>query len=130
MRTLLIASLVFLLLSTSAHAKIVFGSIRDGVDGVYVMDDDGSNQTLLIEDDFLKPHPYCWSPDGKHIVFKKRLRINSGYGVLFIMNADGTNIRQLTEDDGNSEIGKARFSPDGKFLVFNRTCPRKQQYRI
>ena len=35
------------------------------------------------------------------------------------MNPDGTNIRQLTEAD-KSYINRASFSPDGKFLVFNR----------
>ena len=36
--------LLLLFFSAVADAKIVFGSRRDGVQGVYVMDDDGSNQ--------------------------------------------------------------------------------------
>ena len=57
--------LFLLLLSSGASAKIVFSSIRDGVYGIYVMDDDGSNQTLLTEDEKLKPYPDRWSPDGQ-----------------------------------------------------------------
>lgn len=118
MRTLLTVLLGLFLLSSWAHAKIVFGSIRNGVDGIYVMDDDGSNQTLLIEDKDLKPHPNCWSPDGKQIVFDMRVKWNTEFE-LFIMNADGTDIRQLTDD--GSQLGIPSISPDGTFLVFGRS---------
>ena len=66
-------SLLLLLFGAGADAKIVFGSNRDGVQGVYVMDDDGSNQTLLIDDgDKWFPVPDSWSPDGKWIAFARR----------------------------------------------------------
>ena len=116
-RKVVLMILLLLLLSTAAHAKIVFSSERNGVMGVYVMDDDGSNQTLLLEDEELDPYPQSWSPDGKQILFCRRVREFSD-AVLFIMNADGTNIRQLTEDDG-SYIGKCSFSPDGNFIVYD-----------
>ena len=109
--------LLLLFLSNGASAKIVFSSTRDGVKGVYVMDDDGSNQRPLIESEKLEPYPNSWSPDGKHILFKNRVQWN-GRSVLFLMNPDGTNIRQLTPDD-DRYIGKCSFSPDGKSIVFN-----------
>ena len=109
--------LLVLLLSTIAHAKIVFGSNREGVEGVYVMDDDGSNQTLLTESETLIPYPGCWSPDGKQILFKGRGQARNG-NVVFLMNTDGTNIRQITADDGRY-IGATSFSPDGKSIVFD-----------
>ncbi len=121
---------LLLLISTSASAKIVFGSTREGVRGVYVMDDDGSNQTLLTKSEDLQPYPSCWSPDSKQIAFKSRVRIN-GKRVVFLMNADGTNIRQLTEDD-DSYVGKVSFSPDGKSIVFDRIVrvDNKEKYGI
>ena len=111
-RKVFLLSLLLLLLASTVvtHAKIVFDSERDGIDGIYVMDDDGSNQTLLT--DTFGPYSPSWSPDGRQIVFKRPV------GVLCLMNADGTNIRQLTKAD---HINRASFSPDGKFLVFNRT---------
>ncbi len=111
--------LLLLLLSTAAHAKIVFSSLRDGVYSIRVMDDDGSSQTLITESEDLRPGHPQWSPDGKQIVFKRRpdKRSNS---VLCLMNADGTNIRQLTQNDGSS-INGGRFSPDGTSILFNRS---------
>ncbi len=111
-----------LLLSTVADAKIVFGSQRDGVGvyGIYVMDDDGSNQTLILENEVSRPFPLYWSPDGKQILFKGRIK--QGVAGLFLMNADGTNVRQLPiEDDEMGSINGGSFSPDGKYIVFKRS---------
>ena len=101
--------LLLLLLSSGASAKIVFSSVRDGVYSINVMDDDGSNQTLITESEDLRPVLPQWSPDGKQILFQRSVRINAKT-VLFLMNVDGTNVRQLSENDG-SLINGGRFSP-------------------
>ena len=117
-RNVLLLTLLLLLLSTDAHAKIVFSSERNGVRGVYIMDDDGSNQTLLTDE--FRPLPHRWSPDGKQILLERDVHHS---GVLCLMNPDGTNIRQLTEKEWKY-IGKCSFSPDGKFIVFNSAKKR------
>ena len=111
-KVIILLCLLGLLVSTVAHTKITFSSRRDGIEGVYVMDDDGGNQTLLIEGDHKLPYPNCWSPDGKQIVFKGK------FYCLYLMNADGTNVRQLTEP--GVYVNRASFSPDGQSLVFKR----------
>ncbi len=123
--------LLLLFLSTAAHAKIVFSSTRDGVKGIYVMEDDGNNQTLLTESEELQPFPSSWSPDGKRILFKRRIRVHRAY-TFFLMDPDGTNIRQLIENDNDSYFGKASFSPDGKFIVYDRdfSVDHKEKYSI
>ena len=112
--------LLLLFSSTAADAKIVFGAQHDGIYGIYMMDDDGSNITPLTESETLRPFLPCWSPDGKQIVFKKRATAFDTKSVLFLMNADGTNVRQLTENDG-STLGSPSFSPDSTALVFDRS---------
>ena len=52
-----------------------------------------------------------WSPDGNQIAFS----LSGSSGDIYVVNADGTDVRQLTVD------GKSRFpswSPDGARLVF------------
>ena len=99
--------------STVASARILFSSERDGVDGIYVMDDDGGNITLLTNEN--EPYLPRWSPDGKSIVFRK-----TGNRPLFLMNADGTNIREITTPPENANDWPGAFSPGGKSIVFYR----------
>ena len=123
-RKVILFCLVGLLLSTAAHAKIVLSSKRNGLNAVYVMDDDGSNQIRLTEAEELGPFPQSWSPDGTQILFTKRRG-------LFLMNPDGTNIRQLTGKDMGS-IGKCSFSPGGIFIVCGRLWmeDNNQKYNV
>ncbi len=60
-------------------------------------------------------HAECaYSPDGKEIVFASN---ESGTMNLYIMNADGTDIRKITDTD-YSYNGGPFLSPDGKKVVF------------
>ena len=124
-RKVILLCWVGLLLSTAAHARIVFSSTRDGVKGIYVMDDDGSNQTLIRQANEWNPKipfPYCWSPDGTQILIQT-------YG-LSLMNADGTNVRKLIRNDFGGSIGRGSFSPDGKFIVFDKSFSEKRRVEI
>lgn len=55
------------------------------------------------------------------IVIKRRFRPHRPFAI-FLMNSDGTNIRQLTPEEWDSaSVGRAAFSPDSKSIVFDRT---------
>jgi Tol biopolymer transport system component len=41
-------------------------------------------------------------------------------GGIFLMNADGSHVRQLTRETCDCYDGAASFAPDGKRLVFGR----------
>lgn len=117
LRQIILYFSLLMFLTSAASAKIVFSSERSGVQGVYIMDDDGSNQTLLTESKELRPYSSCWSPNGKYILFKRRHKPHRE-SVIFLMNPDGTNIRQITKPE-NRYIGKVSFSPDSTSVVFN-----------
>jgi TolB protein len=57
----------------------------------------------------------AWSPDGKRIVFTSTR--DGGFN-LYVMDADGKNVRQLTTHE-NKYIYCAAWSPDGKRIVYN-----------
>jgi Tol biopolymer transport system component len=55
-----------------------------------------------------------WSPDGKRLVFTRTSDGRRSYHI-FVMNADGTSVRQLTH--GIIDVSSA-WSPDGRWIVY------------
>lgn len=93
----------------------------------------------------------CFSPDGNQIVFshKKNKRDKASHEELFIMNADGSGIRQLThypEDNPSAKeygykAGSPRWHPtenfityismqDGRHSIFAITPDGKKQWKL
>ena len=101
--------------------KIVFQSPRgDGHTRIFVMDADGSNQRPLTKNTGFCGVP-VWSPDGRQIVFQctddvERTATERPWQ-LFVMNADGSGMRQLLRTASNDQV--PHWSPDGKRLVFH-----------
>ena len=56
----------------------------------------------------------AWSPDGRHIAFESNL---DGDMEIFVMDADGANVRRLTDNAVHDE-GPA-WSPDGTRIAFS-----------
>lgn len=85
-------------------SKIAFASGS----GILVMDANGADQTLLNADG-TKP---SWSPDGQQIAFHRNVRGSDGVNHLqvFTMNADGTNVIQVTEPSGSGFSGFPSWS--------------------
>lgn len=123
MRSLISGLLILLCFSKIANAKILFDSFHNGLYGIYVMDDDGSNIVPLIEHNWFRTGYAQWSPNGKKILFKQRVPGADGGSAYFLMNADGTNRQQLTqatEFHAKQEHSIAgAFSPDGRSFVFD-----------
>ena len=79
--------------------KIVFATSRHGKYNIYVMDADGSNQTLVNIPSSAVDNDYpTWSPNGEQIVFASN---PFGDYDLFVMDALGSKPRRLTESDGD-----------------------------
>ncbi|RME89744.1 MAG: hypothetical protein D6770_03825, partial [Anaerolineae bacterium] len=73
---------------------------------IYIVDKNGDPDTAvrLTKDDFQDSHP-SWSPDGSQLVFASN---RSGNWDLWLINADGSDLRQLTDDeyyDGDPDWG-------------------------
>ncbi|HEX4826230.1 MAG TPA: hypothetical protein VFV19_18160 [Candidatus Polarisedimenticolaceae bacterium] len=58
-----------------------------------------------------------WSPDGKRVLFSSN---RTGVMVVYVINADGTGLRPLTDGMATSEDARAVFSPDGTRIAFTR----------
>ena len=113
--------------------RIVFTSVRDGDMEIYSMNADGSDVRRLTHRDGPDGGPF-YSPDGKQIVFRGR-PLQAGpelddYRALlkkglwrptsleiFVMNDDGSNLRQVTNLKAASFA--PFFTPDGKQIIFS-----------
>jgi Tol biopolymer transport system component len=99
--------------------KIVLISNRHGGLKVHVLDaNDGGNGSTMQQittgaDEDDSP---VWSPDGRKIAF---VSIRSGVSHILVMNADGSDIRQLTNRPGQN-IHPA-WSTDSALILFNTT---------
>jgi Tol biopolymer transport system component len=117
------------------------GGSRDGLDGtcdrVYTVRPDGKGLKLLVPCAFDASRPYpgscvgahtpAWSSDGAKIAFSYSL-VNRDYvgsfnlqKAIWIVDADGTNRRQLTQlTPGSSWDAGPQWSPDDSKIVFTR----------
>jgi TolB protein len=59
----------------------------------------------------------AWSPDGTRLAFTS---YRSGSPALWVMNADGSQLRQLTETSPQHGDYFPTWSPDGQWLAFQR----------
>ena len=87
--------------------SIAFAARWDAGNGVYLMPSDGGKPVKVYDKQgACEPH---WSPDGLRIVYETETHICT-------VNPDGTKNRLVTYFGGVQRY--ARFSPDGKSLVF------------
>lgn len=104
--------------------RIVYDSeSRDGGQGIWVMNADGSRAMKLIDDGSVP----AWSPDGRRIAFARAdLGETVAYGegsagtpfYLYVMDVDGTNIQRLT--DGQFSDYSPAWSPNSTQIAFVR----------
>jgi TolB protein len=126
--------------------KIVFTSLKDGDLEIYTMNVDGSDVKRLTTTPGYDGGPW-WSPDGTKIVYRanhpqdstelkayrdlldQRL-IRPSRVELFVMNADGSDQRQITAL-GGANFGPS-WSPDGKRIIFssNFVAPRSGNFDL
>ena len=119
------------------RSKILFAGGRHGGgqadEEVYVMDADGSNIVRLTNTpgDSTSSWAADWSPDGQKIVFMSNRGGSppgsDGYD-LYVMNADGSNLRRLTRAHGWNAT--PAWSPDGEHIAFASNPERKDHGEI
>jgi Tol biopolymer transport system component len=91
-------------------------------DQVHVVNADGSNWTKLTDNEGYRAP--SWSPDGQRIAF---ISGNTDESELYIMDANGSNLTQLTNLSKTGEFPMfLTWSPDGQQITFS--SHRKPSY--
>lgn len=94
--------------------KIVYQKyIGIGSPEIFAMDSFGNNTIRLTYDEKFDSYPK-YSPDGNKIAFTSYPQGFASQTQIWLMNADGTNKRQLTTTQGYT----CSWSPDGELIVY------------
>jgi Tol biopolymer transport system component len=106
----------------SPDGKVVWNCARDLAIGFHpcVVSPSGSGLHIIPLDVYFE-YP-AWSPDGSKIAFMSQEPGSAGNDPnydIFLMNADGSGLRQLTDAAGSD--GFPAWSPDGTMIAFSST---------
>jgi dipeptidyl aminopeptidase/acylaminoacyl peptidase len=113
---------------SSSDGLLVFtAAIENGILDIYSMRPDGSELTNLTNDSAHEMNPH-WSPDGKRIAFESDLY---GFTHIFIMNADGYGVSQLTDGEAQHQFPNSYpWSPDGSRLLYTEWTPEQEVWTL
>jgi Tol biopolymer transport system component len=81
---------------------------------IYTVDTDDENVTRLTTDPVADYQP-VWSADGSRIAFVSAF--NGTATAIYVMNADGSDVRQVSSHDGGSDFSPS-WSPNDSNLTF------------
>lgn len=95
--------------------RVAFASTRPGPPQIYVMDADGTEQTLLVPFDYGSTGASTapdWSPDGATVAFQRDV---SRSPQIFLYEVARRRVRQLTSAGRNED---PTWAPDGRHVAF------------
>jgi Tol biopolymer transport system component len=100
---------------------------------IVAADPNGAHETLIAgpyrrnvwDDHFIAN----WSPDGKTVIFMAKLGRKQA---IWEVNADGTGLHAIwtPPNDGSGIDDGPAFTPDGRYIIFTRCCPKPSGYGL
>ncbi|HPA46964.1 MAG TPA: hypothetical protein PLG59_18675 [bacterium] len=109
--------------------EIVFTSDRGGIATLYMMSTEGTNVRRLVPDGGLSCDTAQWSPvplNGQYRIAFRGYRAGQVRGDIYMIGADGSDMRNLTNGQGDNS--NPTWAPDGSYIAFstNRGSPSSE----
>ena len=105
-----------------AGYKFLITSVRTGDTEIFAVDPDMGDARNITRSATSEDRYPCWSPDGRQIAFTSNRAL--GTYNLFVCNADGSNVRQLTRETGTSVAYMPSWVADRIVFGLHRDKPR------
>nr|MBC8467595.1 PD40 domain-containing protein [Candidatus Neomarinimicrobiota bacterium] len=100
------------------YPKYRFGQKQSLLFDIWKLDIESKKKTLLTSS--MRANYPKFSPDGKKIVFVAH---ENSTTQLYTMNMDGSDIKPLTMNEGDTQIITPMWRPDGKAIAFAQSDP-------
>ena len=104
------------------NGKIAFMGLRNSDIGttnnwdIYTVNADGSELVNITNSPLTSEQFPAWSSDGTKIAFTMRSQAAGGAGDIYVMNADGSGQKRLTDESADDVF--PTWSPDGSKIAF------------
>jgi TolB protein len=98
-----------------AGHELLVASFRTGDTEIFIVNPDTGDARNLTRSPKSQERYPAWSPDGKRVSFNSD---RDGTFNLYVIDADGKNLRQLTHEKRGVEAGMQSWTADGKWIYF------------
>jgi TolB protein len=98
-----------------AGYELLVASFRTGDTEIFIVDPQTGDARNLTRSPKSQERYPSWSPDGKRVAFNSD---RDGTFNLYVIGADGSNLRQLTHERRGVEAGMQSWTADGKWIYF------------
>jgi TolB protein len=98
-----------------AGHQLLVASFRTGDTEIFLVDAESGDARNLTRSPRSRERYPSWSPDGRKVAFNSD---RDGTHNLYVIDADGTNLRQLTHEKPGVEAGMQSWTGDGQWIYF------------
>src|SRR5215467_1307979 len=97
-----------------AGYKLLVTSVRTGDTEIFVVDPETGDAQNLSRSPSSEDRYPCWSPDGTQVAFTSN---RQGPYSLYVMNADGSNVKRLVYNDAICYMPSWQRTAEGEKIV-------------
>jgi TolB protein len=106
----------FCLAGDLAGHQLLVATFRTGDMEIFIVDPDTGDARNLTRSPKSQERYPSWSPDGKRVAFNSD---RDGTFNLYVIDAGGKNLRQLTREKRGVQAGMQSWTADGKWIYFS-----------